>query len=113
MKLHENEPLGSVIMFVPLNVPTEQAVGGRTVPLKVTFATELGVKSEPTTVNGVPVGPCTGVTAIAGPVAAERGPDPAFGAPPGLVAGGNARRLAEASTANTSRTQIEDPILNA
>ena len=57
VNVHENAPLESVIIVVPLNVPAKHAVAVRSTPSKPTVAPALTSNPEPPTLNELPTGP--------------------------------------------------------
>ena len=57
VNVHENAPLESVMMLLPLGVPAEHLVDDKLIPSKVTVASELTSNPEPLTVSGLPTGP--------------------------------------------------------
>ncbi|MGC2289149.1 MAG: hypothetical protein WA688_04755 [Thermoplasmata archaeon] len=68
MNAQLKSPDPSVVIVVPLKVPSEQPVGGMSPPLKETVAPDDRLYPEPVTVYVAPTGPCPGVTVIAGAV---------------------------------------------
>jgi hypothetical protein len=66
LNVQRKVPLELVVIFVPLNAPTEQPVGTRATPPPVTVAPDAGVNPLPVTFAVAPTGPCVGDSVIVG-----------------------------------------------
>jgi len=68
VNVHTKPPVASVVIAVPTKLQSDPPVGVSGVPPKETVAPDNTLNPDPVTVYVAPIGPCPGVTVIAGVV---------------------------------------------